>query len=167
MLSDANSPDVQDGAGKTSMFKILLVLDWYGDGSRRDPRRHPKSYTGALFTIFAVVSCTTLIAYTIKDYSSSYQIVRLGDRSQLNGLFKYLDGSAPNNTKYLVQTWKDFLVPSLELSFRTNVISYDVLNRSSVFKIEVVDNTGYQRTLTSSNAQTPVGYAIFNNHQVL
>ena len=148
------------------MFKMLLFLDWYGDGSRRDPRRHPKSYTGAVFTLFAITSCAVLIGYSIRDYAAKYDTVRLGGRSQLNGLFKSLDSSVQNDTNYFIQSWPDFLVPSLELSFRTSVVSYDSLNRSSVFKVEIVDNTGYQRTLTSSQAQTPVGYAIDNSHQV-
>jgi hypothetical protein len=164
MLNDSHSFEGQDGT--TSKFKSLLFLDWYGDGSRRDPRRHPKSYTGAIFTIFAVVSCSVLIGFSIRDYAARYENVRIGGRSQLNGLFKSPDSSVLNDTSYLVQSWPDFLVPSLELSFRTSIISYDSLNRSSVFKVEIVDNTGFQRTLTSSQAQTPVGYAIDNTHQV-
>jgi hypothetical protein len=149
------------------MFNLFLVLDWYGDGSRRDPRRHPRSYTGALFTVLGCASCALLIGYTSRDYAAKFDTVRFGGRSQLNGIFKTLDASDDSNeTKYLIQTWPDFLVPSLELSFRTDVISYDNSNRSSVFKIDVVDKTGYQRTLTSSLSNTPVGYAIYNSHQV-
>ena len=157
MLSDSNNNfESHDASSGASMFNLFLILDWYGDGSRRDPRRHPKSYTGALFTVLGCASCAVLIGYTSRDYAAKYDTVRFGGRSQLNGLFKTLDASdGSNETNYIIQTWPDFLVPSLELSFRTDVISYDSSNRSSVFKIDVVDKTGYQRTLTSSLSNTP------------
>jgi hypothetical protein len=147
------------------LMRHLPKLDLYGGAVRTDPARFPKSHIGAVVSLICFGAAIALIAinasrlYTAaaaaRDDGLS-TIVSMGtEYIKFNAFFE--DPDTGQLTGVDDGRWD---LPSLMIECSSNI---EFFNRDArkLYKIELRDNSGIHRGLTSSKQSTPVASGLY------
>ena len=141
----------------------LPRLDMYGGSVRTDPARFPRTAEGAIISVLAFGAAIALVVYdSAKLYNaatsaltdSGFHTVSIAtDYVRFNGFF--IDSETGEAMHADDGRWD---VPTLMVECQSNVLFYNK-NTPPIYKVQVVDNNGNHKTLSSDLGPAHVSQA--------